>query len=219
MLGAALRLPVTLVVPGNASVERRKRITAHGAELIVTDPLLGYDEAHRTAHRLGREQTDKYYLIDQYNNAANPLAHYATTGGEIIEQCPGVTHFVTGVGTGGTLSGGARRLKEHNPDVRVVMIMPDEFPGIEGLKALEDPTVVRPGNFDPSLVDEQVRVDVDEAYQCCRALARQGLFVGQSSGAYLAVAQQIARRQPGAQIVMLLCDTGERYFSAQLWDS
>ncbi|MCC6572817.1 MAG: PLP-dependent cysteine synthase family protein [Planctomycetes bacterium] len=219
MLGAALDLPVTLVCPGNASNERRKRITAHGAELILTDALLGYDEAHRRAHKLGREQADKYCLIDQYNNAANPLAHYTTTGREIIEQCPHVTHLVTGVGTGGTLSGVARRLKGHNPKVKVVQIMPDEFPGIEGLKALDDPKVVRPGNFDEKLVDERVHVEVGEAYTYCRKLARRGLFVGQSSGAYLAVAHVIARREADAKIVTLLCDTGERYFSAQLWDA
>lgn len=219
MIGAALGIPVTLVVPGNASKERQRRIKAHGAELILTDPVLGYDEAVRHAHELARQQPERYLLVDQYSNDANWRAHYYGTGAEILRQSHGdITHFIAGVGTGGTLTGIAKRLKEYDPRIRVVQAMPDDFPGIEGLKPLRSPEAIRPKNFDESLVDEVVDVSIDEAADFCRVLARNGVFVGQSSGANLAVAAKVALREPHARIVTVFADTGERYYSTGWWD-
>jgi len=219
MMGAALDIPVTLVVPGNASLERKRRIRSHGAKLIETDPVLGYDEALRRAHLLAQEETQRFVLVDQYANEWNWRAHYETTAVEILEQTGGaISHFVSGVGTGGTLTGVGRRLKERDPKIRVVMVVPESFPGIEGLKPLEGENDIVPEIFDPSLVDERVRVSVEEAYEYCHRLARGGLFVGQSSGANLAVAHQIARREKGARIVTLFPDLGERYLSTGLWE-
>jgi len=219
MIGAALDVPVTLVIPGNASQERLRRIRAHGAEIILTDPLLGYDEAMRLAHRLAAEHPDRYLHLDQYSNAANRLAHYEGTGAEILRQAQGpITHFVCGVGTGGTLTGTGRALKDHDPAIRIVQVLPEEFPGIEGLKPLKAPGSIKPVNFHADIVDETVEVTVEEAFDACGLLARHGLFVGQSSGANLAAVRKLAARHPGARVVTVFADTGERYHSTGLWD-
>ncbi|MCC7509523.1 MAG: PLP-dependent cysteine synthase family protein [Planctomycetes bacterium] len=218
MIGAALGIPVTLVIPGNASLERLRRIKAHGAEVILTDPLLGYDEAMRKAHDLAHAAPDKYFLIDQYSNRANWQAHYFGTGAEIVAQAGEITHFISGVGTGGTLTGIGERLKEHNPDIQVVLVQPEEFPGIEGLKPLKAPGSIKPKNFHEHLVDRRIEITVEEAFEASRLLARNGLFVGQSSGANLAAARRLAEDEPGAKIVTVFADTGERYYSTGLWD-
>ena len=142
--GAALGVPVTLVVPGNASRERLERIRAYGAELILTDPQEGYDFAVHTAARLAREQPERYWYSNQYANENNWKAHYETTGTEILEQMIEATGeapdaFVVGVGTGGTLTGVGRRLRSANPKVHIASVIPDIFPGIEGLKPLGSP--------------------------------------------------------------------------------
>jgi cysteine synthase B len=219
MIGRALGYQVELVVPGNASTERKKRILAHGAQLTFTDPLLGYDEALRTCHRLYHENPRRYYLSNQYANADNWRAHYETTAAEILEQTGGkLTHFVAGVGTGGSITGIGRRLKEHDPRIRVICIMPESFPGIEGLKPLESPEDIRPEILDESVIDEKVRVTIDDAYEYCGRLARHGLFVGQSSGAYLKGVHEVGKREKKGLCVTVLCDIGERYFSTRLWD-
>lgn len=219
MIGRVLGVPVELVVPGNASAERKKRILAHGAKLTFTDPLLGYDEALRTCHRLAHEDPKKYLLVNQYANEHNWRAHYETTAAEILRQTDGkLTHFVAGIGTGGSITGIGRRLKEHDPQIQVICIVPESFPGIEGLKPLEDPNDIRPEILDESVIDERVRVTIDDAYDYCGLLARQGIFVGQSSGAYLKAVHEIGKREKKGRCVTLLCDIGERYFSTRLWD-
>jgi cysteine synthase B len=219
MIGRVLGFPVELVVPGNASAERKKRILAHGAKLTFTDPLLGYDEALRTCHRLAHEDPKKYLLVNQYANQHNWRAHYETTAAEILRQTDGkLTHFIAGIGTGGSLTGIGRRLKEHNPTIQIVCIVPESFPGIEGLKPLENPEDIRPEILDESVIDERVRVSIDDAYEYCGLLARQGIFVGQSSGAYLKAVHEIGKRDRKGLAVTLLCDLGERYFSTRLWD-
>ncbi len=218
MIGAMMGVPVTLVVPGNASAERKERILAHGAELRQTDPLEGYDAALREAHRLAASDTELYFMPDQYANRHNWMAHYDGTAAEILEQTGGrLTHFVAGIGTGGTITGVGRRLKEHDSHLRVVCVVPEVFPGIEGLKPLESPQDIVPKILDASLIDERIRVSTDEAASACLDLARSGLFVGQSSGAYFHAARQVARREPGARIVTIFSDLGERYFSTRLW--
>ena len=133
MLGAVLKYPVHLVVPENASLERRKRIVAHGARLITTDALKGYDEALREVHRLAERESERYFFADQYSNISNWQAHYYGTAVEILEQTGGqLTHFVGGIGTGGAITGIGKCLKEYNPNIQVIAIIPEEFPGVEG---------------------------------------------------------------------------------------
>jgi S-sulfo-L-cysteine synthase (O-acetyl-L-serine-dependent) len=219
MIGAMLGYPVTLVVPGNASAERKKRILAHGAQLVQTDPLEGYDAALREAHRLRDSEPQRFFMPDQYANEHNWRSHYQGTAAEILDQTGGkLTHFVAGIGTGGTITGVGRRLKEHDPKIRVVCVVPEAFPGIEGLKPLERPEDIIPKILDSSVIDERIRVSVEQAATSCHSLARNGVFVGQSSGAYLAAAEVIARRDSGARIVTVFSDIGERYFSTRLWE-
>ena len=217
MIGATLGYKVELIMPENASRERKARVLAHGAEIVFTDPMLGYDETLRHVKRRYEADPDKYFYCDQYSNPNNPLAHYDTTAEELLQQVPDVTHFVAGVGTGGTITGVGRRLKEANPDVRVILINFDEWPGIEGLKPLGGDHHIVPDTFDPEVVDGTVRVDIDEAYRMSRKLALQGVFAGQSSGAYVLGASQVAARSPGAHVVTILNDIGERYFSTSMW--
>jgi len=222
MLGAALGVPVTLVVPANASRERLDRIAAHGAELVLTDPLEGYDFALREAQRLARAEPRRYWHCDQYGNEDNWRAHFEGTGGEILAQLAERAGclpdaFVAGVGTGGTLTGVARRLRAANPALRVVAVIPEPFPGIEGLKPLGAPEDVVPAILDQGLIDERVPMTLERAAEAARLLARAGLFVGPSSGAYVRAALDLAARGGARTIVTVLNDTGERYVSTGLW--
>jgi cysteine synthase B len=219
MIGAMMGIPVSIVVPGNASRERKLRIRAHGATLIETDPIEGYDEALRECHRIAERHADRFFHCDQYANDHNWLAHYHTTAVEILEQTGGnLTHFVTGIGTGGTLTGVGRRLKEEIPGIEIVQIVPEDFPGVEGLKPLESPGDIIPKILDQSLVDTKVRVSSDESARMCALMARNGLFAGQSSGAYLQGVHETARRIQEGVIVTILNDIGERYMSTALWE-
>jgi S-sulfo-L-cysteine synthase (O-acetyl-L-serine-dependent) len=219
MLGAILGLDVELVVPGNASLERKKRILAHGAKLIYTDPIEGYDEALRTAHRLFEENPKRYFLCNQYENDCNWQSHYETTAEEILAETPAkITHFVAGVGTGGTITGVGRRLKEHDPSIQVWAIRPEVFPGIEGLKPLGHPGDIVPKILDETVIDRWVDVTSEEAKAHSLALARQGIFAGQSSGGYLEGVRRAGLEAGEGVIVTVLSDLGERYISTPLWD-
>ncbi len=219
MIGAMMKVPVHIVVPGNASKERKMRIQAHGATLIETDPLEGYDEALRECHRIAASNADRFFHCDQYSNDNNWQAHYDTTAVEILEQMGGgITHFVSGIGTGGTLTGVGRRLKREVPGIEIVQIVPEDFPGIEGLKPLESPGDIIPKILDTSVVDHKVNVSSDDSARMCSLLARYGLFAGQSSGAYLQGVYEMARRIEEGVIVTLLNDIGERYMSTALWE-
>ncbi len=222
LFGAALGIPVSLVVPGNASAERLARIRAHGAELIITDPLEGYDHALRTAHRLAAEQPEHYWLCDQYANAENWRAHYEGTGEELLAQLAerGLgppDALVAGVGTGGTLTGLGRRLREANRAVLIAAAIPETFPGIEGLKPLDQPDDIVPPLLDQSLIDRRYPVTLDQAAAMCRRLAGLGLYVGPSSGAFVDVALRLAAEGERRLLVTVLSDTGERYVSTGLW--
>ena len=220
MLGAVLGYAVTLVVPENASLERLKRIRAHGATLITTDALQGYDEALREVHRLAESQAERYFFADQYSNASNWQAHYHGTAVEILEQTGGaLTHFVGGIGTGGAITGIGKRLKEHCADIRVVAVIPEEFPGVEGLKPLGSPDAIVPAILDERVIDDRVDVAVEDAYTMCWRLAQAGFFVGQSSGAYMQGVYSVAKRIRAGRIVTLFNDLGERYASTHLWES
>lgn len=217
MIGAVLGYKVKLVMPENASEERKRRLVAHGAEIHFTDPMLGYDETLREVRRLYEREPEKYFYCDQYSNQNNPMAHYETTADEILRQAPGITHFVAGVGTGGTITGVGRRLKKTNPDIQVCCIIFDEWPGVEGLKPLGQGHIV-PETFDESVVDRMVLVDIDDGYEMSKLLASAGIFAGQSSGAYLRGAYEVAREVQEGFFVTIFNDIGERYFSTGMWD-
>jgi len=223
MYGALAGVDVTLVVPGNASRERLERIAAHGAELILTDPIEGYDFALREASRLVEEQPDRYWHANQYANDANWRAHFDGTGAEIVAQLAarGVTPeaLVVGVGTGGTLTGCGRRLRQAYPGVHIAAVIPDRFPGIEGLKPLGLPGDIVPQILDQGLIDERLEVASEAALDMAGELARRGLFVGPSSGAYVHAALQVGRREARRVVVTLLNDTGERYGSTGMWST
>ena len=216
MIGAILGYKVALVMPSNASEERKRRVRAHGAEIIFTDSMLGYDETLREVKRRYEQDSEKYFWCDQYGNQNNPLAHYETTAEEILQQVSGITHFVAGVGTGGTITGVGRRLKESDPDVEVVGINFDEWPGVEGLKPLGQGHIV-PDTFDESVVDRMVYIDIDKAHEMSQMLASQGIFAGQSSGAYLLGAYEVAQELETGRVVTIFNDIGERYFSTGMW--
>ncbi len=219
MIGGIIGQPVEIVIPDNASTERKKRMRAHGARLVFTDALQGYDEALREVRRRYAADPARYFFCDQYGNEDNWRAHYETTAMEILEETGGrLTHLVAGVGTGGTVTGIGRRLKEHDPKIRVVVVIPDAFPGIEGLKPLGRPEDIVPAILDEGIIDERIHVTIDDAYAMCVRLARSGFFVGQSSGAYLTGVERVARRERRGRFVTLFNDLGERYFSTRLWD-
>ena len=222
MLGAALGLEVTIVVPGNASRERLDRIAAHGAELFTTDPMKGYDFALDEARRLANQYPERYWYADQYSNDNNWLAHYHGTGVEILDQLQEYDQllpdaFVAGVGTGGTVTGTGRRLKEANPELFIAAVSPERFPGLEGLKPLDQEDDIVPAILDKTLIDEFIPVSLEQALVCAKQLTRMGLFVGPSSGAYLHVAKIIAARRKYRSVVTILSDSGERYGSTGMW--
>ena len=218
MIGAALDYHVQLCVPENVTPERKRILRAYGAELIFTDPLEGSDGAIRAAQKLYAENPDRYFYADQYNNDFNWRAHYDTTAPEVYRQTDGrLTHFVAGLGTSGTFMGTGRRLRELNAGIVLASVQPDSpLHGLEGLKHMESAIV--PGIYDASLADEDVRVGTEEAYEMTSRLAQEeGMLVGISSGANLAGALKIAR--PGAVMVIVFCDGGERYLSERFWEN
>jgi cysteine synthase B len=218
-IGGALGIPVKLVIPDNASNERKKRIWAHGAEIHFTSAQDGYDETLREVRRLAENDPDTYYYSDQYSNELNWRAHYETTAEEILQQTGGrVTHFVAGVGTGGTITGVGRRLKDHDASIQVECVVPDAFPGVEGLKPLKDERDIVPAILDKTVIDRMWDSDVDRAWEMSQRLAKIGLFGGQSTGAYMAGVYDVAKQAKKGVIVTVLNDIGERYMSTRLWD-
>lgn len=219
MVGAALDYKVILTMPECVSQERRKILEAFGAELILTRGCEGTDGAIRVCRRMEEENPGRYFVPNQFDNPANVLAHYTTTGREILEQTGGgIDAFVAGLGTTGTLMGAGRRLKEHDPRIRVVAVEPTLGHKIQGLKNMKESIV--PKNFDPSFPDEKITVADDDAFATTRALAlREGLFVGMSSGAAAFGALELAKRMDRGTIVVLLPDRGDRYLSTSLFTS
>src|SRR2546427_4591277 len=213
MLGAARGYPVTLCLPKNASPERRRLLRIYGAEIIDTDPMQGTDGAQLLAREMVAAQSQKFFYPDQYNNDANWRAHYEGTGAEIWRQTEGnTTHFIAGLGTSGTFIGTSRRLKEYNPQVRVISMQPDSpLHGLEGMKHMA--TAIVPGIYDPEVADENVEVTTEDAQEMTRRLAREeGLFNGVSSGANVFAALRLAQTLPPESVVVtILCDTGANY--------
>lgn len=218
LLGAALDLRILLVMPANASESRKQIVRAFGAELELSDPQELTDGAQRHVQDLISRDPERYFYADQYNNSANWRAHYDTTGEEILTQTKGrVTHFVASLGTTGTFTGVARRLRLHKPDVRCIAVQPDSpLHGIEGVKHLETSRV--PGIFDARLVDEELRVSTEEAQTMTRRLAREeGLLVGISSGANVVASLRVAECLSEGTVITILCDDGTHYLGESFW--
>ncbi|OFW13041.1 MAG: cysteine synthase [Acidobacteria bacterium RIFCSPLOWO2_02_FULL_67_21] len=217
MIGAARGYRVRLCVPSNVTPERKRILKAYGAEIVFTDPMQGSDGAILRTKAMYAADPDLYFYPDQYNNPGNWRAHYDTTAPEILEQTEGrLTHFVAGLGTSGTFIGVGRRLREHNPSIRLISVQPDSpLHGLEGLKHMA--TAIVPGIYDPALADDDLAVGTEEAFELTRQLARAGLFVGISSGANLAGALRVARSVSNAVIVVVFCDGGEKYLTERFW--
>lgn len=222
MLAAAEGFPVTLCMPENVSIERKRILQAYGANVIFTDPAEGSDGAIRYARELYAGSPDKYFYADQYSNDANWRAHYLTTANEIWDQTQGgVTHFVSMMGTSGTFVGTTRRLKELNPQVRCISLQPDSsFHGIEGAKHMASAIV--PKIYDPLLADEDRGISTEASYKMVKRIAREeGLLVGISAAAAVVGCLQIAetlKKNQLAVMVTILCDSGDKYLSERFWD-
>jgi cysteine synthase B len=219
MIGAALGIPVTLAMPGNASLERKRILRAYGVDLRLTDPMAGSDGAIREARRLVAEEPDRWVYLDQYSNPENWRAHYRTTGPEIWEQTGGtITHFVTGLGTSGTFMGAGRFFRERSRQVRLISVEPDSpFHGLEGMKHMASALV--PPIYDPSLADEAREMATEKAHAMVRRLAREmGLLVGISAGANVAAALEVASELQSGTLVTILCDSADKYLSERFWE-
>jgi cysteine synthase B len=218
LIGAARGFRVELAMPSNVSIERKKLLAAYGAKVHWTDPLEGSDGAIRKARELAAENPSRYFVPDQYNNPNNPLAHFETTGPEIVEQTHGaVTHFVAGIGTSGTLMGTGRYLRQYRADIQIVAVEPaTPLHGLEGMKHMA--TSIVPGIYDANFADRTVPVDTEDAYARARWLARHGIAAGMSSGAALAGAVQVARELSRGVVVVVFPDGGDRYLSTVLYE-
>jgi S-sulfo-L-cysteine synthase (O-acetyl-L-serine-dependent) len=222
MIGAAAGFPVTLCMPKNVSLERKRILHAYGANIIYTDPGDGSDGAIRAARELFAQDPSKYFYADQYSNDANWQAHYHGTANEIWQQTEGrITHFVSMMGTSGTFMGTTRRLKELNPAIRCISLQPDSpFHGIEGAKHMASAIV--PKIYDPALADQNIGIATEDAYRMAIRLAREeGLLVGISAAAAVVGCLDVARQlEPGAPgvFVTILCDSGDKYLSERFWE-
>jgi S-sulfo-L-cysteine synthase (O-acetyl-L-serine-dependent) len=223
MICAAKGYKTKLVLPGNASHERKQILKAYGAETVFSDPAEGSDGAIRLCREIYEADPDRYFYPDQYNNPANWKAHFETTAVEIIEQTDSrITHFVAAMGTSGSFTGTARRLKRDIPGVQCISAQPSSgFHGLEGLKHM--PTNIVPGIYDPSLADENIWIETEDAYAMTRRIGREeGILAGISTGANVVAARKIGKEivERGGQgvIVTLLCDGAVKYLSEPFWD-
>lgn len=205
---------VKVVVPDNVTVERRQLMELFGAEILYSDGSQGTNGSIKLAQQLAEDP--RYFMPYQYGNPANPLAHYETTAAEILRDCPEVDVLVAGLGTGGTLMGCARRLKEHNPRIRVVAVEPHPGDLVQGLRSLDEGFI--PPILDPSLLDSKIIVDSRCAFAATKDLTtKEGIFAGVSSGAVIHCAIRVAHRMDRGTIVCVLCDGGWKYVSLGVW--
>jgi cysteine synthase B len=223
LFGAALGVPITLVMPSNVTAPRKGVSRAFGTEIVFSDPMEGSDGAIRMVREIVASDPERWFYPDQYSNPDNPLAHYHGTGVEILDALGDrITHFVTGLGTSGTMMGTARRLHEHVRPVVCVAVEPDEpMHGLEGLKHMASSLV--PAIYDPKAHDALVRVSTEDGWNMADLLsAREGLHVGHSSGANVfavvrLVNELLAQGREGC-IVTIACDRGDRYFAPMKWE-
>ena len=218
MIGSALGFKVELVTPENINIERKKTLEAYGAKIIYSSPFEGSDGAILEARKLAKEFSDKYFMPDQYNNTANPLAHYTTTGPEIWEQTKGkITHLISGIGTSGTVMGTGRYLKSMNKEIKIVGVQPDDpLHGLEGLKHI--PSSIVPGIYNEKELDILYNANTEESYLIMEKLMQlEGMFVGHSGGAVVLSALEILKETDTANIVCIIPDGGYRYLSGGVW--
>ena len=223
LIGAALGIRVELVMPKNVTKARKDITQAFGTSLIFSDPMEGSDGAIRLVKSLVDAEPDKYFYPDQYSNPSNPLAHYHGTAGEILDALGDrITHFVTGLGTSGTMMGTTRRLHEHTRKIYCVAVEPAEaLHGLEGLKHMASSIV--PPIFDKDMPDEILPVSTEDGWDMADKLAAlEGLHVGHSTGANVAgavvLAERAQREQGGGCVVTIACDRGDRYFAPLKWE-
>jgi cysteine synthase B len=223
IFGASLGVRVQLVMPSNVSKPRKDIAAAFGTEILYSDPMEGSDGAIRRVREIVAADPDRYFYPDQYSNPNNPLAHYHGTGVEILDAVGDrITHFVTGLGTSGTIMGTSRRLREHTRPIRCIAVEPaDALHGLEGLKHL--PSSLVPPIHDAHGYDETFRVTTEDGWDMADRLARdEALHVGHSSGANVFAALEIAKRLHaegrGGAVVTILCDRGDRYFLPMKWE-
>ncbi len=206
--------PMMAVMPDNASDERVRLLELYGAKIVFSPAEKGTNGSIEVAKRMAEDA--RYFMPFQYGNAANPRAHYEGTGQEIVDELPEVTHLVAGLGTGGTLTGAGRRLKEHNPDVKVIAAEPELGELVYGLRSLDEGFI--PPILDESILDGKQLVAAEDALRWTRELAeREGIFAGISSGAVLHVARRIAERADSGDVVCVLADGGWKYLSTEAW--
>ncbi|MCX7966475.1 MAG: cysteine synthase family protein [Syntrophorhabdaceae bacterium] len=219
MIGAAKGYKVELCMPECVSMERRLILEGLGSHVFLTPARENIDGAIKMAYKLLEEASDKYYMPNQYDNPDNILAHFETTGPEIIRQTNGdIDYFVAGMGTTGTLMGTGKYLKSVKPDIKIVGVEPVMGHTIQGLKNMTESIV--PKIFDPSILDERYLVNDGEAFETTRFLAQhEGIFVGTSSGAAVAIALKIAEKINRGTIVVILPDRGDRYLSTMQFRS
>ncbi len=212
LIGAALGYRVELVVPENVSRQRKEMAQSFGATLTYSSAMEGSDGAIRLAHKLKQDFPEKYFMPNQYGNPFNPQAHYDTTGVEIYEQTGRrVTHFVTGIGTSGTVMGVSRRLKDYDRRIKCYASEPaEQLHGLEGLKHMASSIV--PAIYHPETLDGVLPVETEAGYEMAERLAKEeGLCVGHSSGGNVASALEVARGLKEGVVVTILCDHGDRY--------
>ena len=215
MIARVKGYPFTAVMPDNVTRERRQMLEIYGAKIIFSDGKLGSNGAVKLAQELAKSD-ERYVMLYQYGNEANPRAHYEGTAVEIIRDLPDVDVFVAGLGTGGTLTGNARRLKEYNPAIKVVAAEPWQGDAVQGLRSLEDGFV--PPVLDASLLDAKILVSSEDAVKRTRQLKDQeGIFAGPSCGAALHAALRVAASMEQGKIVVILADGGWKYLSEDLW--
>ena len=219
MIGTVKGYNVTLFMPECVSTERQLVLRAYGAEAVLTPAKEGVDGSIERAHQALKDEPDKYYMPNQFENESNTLAHYETTGPEIWEQTDGeIDVFVAGMGTTGTLMGVGRYLKEKNPDVKIIGVEPTEGHTIQGLKNLVESIV--PKIYNARVLDDKITIEDGEAFEISRQLAlKEGLLVGMSSGAAVAGALQVAKNMKKGTVAVILPDRGDRYLSTTLFRS
>ena len=218
MIGRVKSYDVEIVMSSAVSVERQKMIKAFGGTITLTDADEGTDGAIRKAKELVRDNPDKYFQPDQFSNEYNKLAHYKTTGNEIYKQMNGeITHFVSSLGTSGTIMGIGKCLKEKNSDIKIVEAQPIRYHYIQGLKNMKEAIV--PEIYDPSLIDEHIMIESEEAFDIARRIvAEEGIFVGMSSGAAMLAAMRVAEKIDKGNIIVIFPDRGEKYLSTSLFN-
>jgi len=218
MIGAVMGFPVTLVMPENVSLERKKIVKAYGAQIVYSDPLLGSDGARDLVEAMVAKSPERYFFPDQYSNDANWRAHYETTGPEIWRDTEGqITHLIGGMGTSGTMMGTSRFLKEKNTQIQCIALQPESFHGIEGWKNMESAVPVK--IYDRKVHDRKITIPTEQAYYWARELAaKEGFLVGPSAGGALYGALEAIRDLQKGLVVVIFADGGDKYLSTQLWD-